>query len=189
MRPRTLKSATFFLALGITGCGGGASAPAPATNTAKPAAPAPATPTPAATSAETPVENADAGYRYVVPTGWKSERGEGYALLVSPDSSVRIAVLTADAGLDKDLGKAIEAEVQHVVKDLKRDGAVEHRDVNGIATDTAKGTGTYEGHEIRWSANRLEMKKPVFVVGFASSKDYDANKPAVDRFVASFKKI
>jgi hypothetical protein len=40
-----------------------------------------------------------------------------------------------------------------------------------------------------WSANRLELKQPVFAVGFAASKDYETHKPAIDRFVSSFKKV
>jgi hypothetical protein len=185
MRARELTAVTLFLAIGAAGCGGSAPGPAPAPPPAantKPAA-APAAP------GETPVENADAGYRYTVPAGWSSEQGEGYALVASPDRNVRIAILTANPGQEKDLGKAIEAEVQHVIKELKRDEKVEDRDVNGIKSATAKGTGKYEGMDVTWSANRLELKKTVFVVGFAPSKDYETQKPTIDRFVSSFKKV
>jgi hypothetical protein len=176
-----------FVAVGVAGCGGGAPAPPPAANT-KPAAPPAAAPTPAA-PAETPVENADAGYRYMVPAGWKSEQGEGYSLVTSPDGNVRIAVLTAEPGAEKDLGKAIEAEVKHLIKDIKSDEKIEDRDVNGIKTESVKGTGTYEGKDVMWSANRLELKKAVFVVGIVAAKDFEAQKPTIDRFVSSFKKV
>ena len=125
----------------------------------------------------------------MVPAGWKSEQGEGYALVASPDGNVRIAILAADPGEEKDLGKAIEAEVKHLIKDLKRDEKIEARDVNGIKTETVKGTGTYEGKEVMWSANRLELKKAVFVVGIVAAKDFEAQKRTIDRFVSSFKKV
>ncbi|HQR39622.1 MAG TPA: hypothetical protein PLF26_14630 [Blastocatellia bacterium] len=190
MKRMLFSGVVLSVALAGFGCGAEPTkAPAPAAN--KNAAPV-ATNTPPATpsaTAGTPVKLDEAGLSYVVPTGWSSETGEGYALVASGDKTVRIALLIPKEGKTEATQAAIEEAIKDVIKNAKADGKPEETTLDGMPVSRVTGTGEHDGKQVKWVASRIQATKTLFVIAFGTPDDMQKHQSEIDSLRASVKKI
>ena len=186
------------IALVFSGCG----AP-PAANAAKPAASNSANKTSdsttntAANTASAPKADGDvlkideAGIQMVVPKGFKFSKDGQDTVVKSEDEGVDIRFsVPKDGDYDKIVEDAAN-EIDDYLVDVKVNGEVQTRSLNGMETRELNGTAlTEEKIPVMWNLTVLKTpKRPVLINVYAEKDSIEKSSADVKKFLQSIQKV
>ena len=194
----TLTALALLGGLLLTACGGAKPAPEANKNTAsKPAATPAAAEKPKAEADKPKAEmseegetltNADAGVKFTVPKGWKSEKGESLTV-TSPDDGVAVSFVVSSAD---DLEKAVDAaanEMDKLIKNAKIEQQGKESTVNGLKAVSMNGTGELEGKPVAWDLSIVVAKKPLLVISIGAPESIQKHGKDYETMVNSIKPL
>ena len=188
-----LSIAILTIAMVFSGCG----AP-PAANAAKPAASNSANKTSDSTTNTAAAPKADgdvlkideAGIQMVVPKGFKFSKDGEDTVVKSEDEGVDIRFsVPKDGDYDKIVEDAAN-EIDDYLVDVKVNGQVQTRSLNGMETRELNGTAVTEDKiPVMWNLTVLKApKRPVLVNVYAEKDSIEKSSADVKKFLQSIQK-
>lgn len=128
------------------------------------------------------------GITFDLPAGWKAEQ-DGEQLTVSPAGGGVAVVfwMTEQDNFDAVM-KALGEELGKQLKNLKFDGEPKEEPHNGMHHVAVSGSGEVEGHEVLFSADVLQAKKPLIVLTFGSAENLQKHSAEYSKLVKSIRK-
>jgi len=189
-----LSIAILTIAMVFSGCG----AP-PAANAAKPAASNSANKTSDSTTNTAAAPKADgdvlkideAGIQMVVPKGFKFSKDGEDTVVKSEDEGVDIRFsVPKDGDYDKIVADAAN-EIDDYLQDVKVNGQVQTRSLNGMETKELNGTAkTEDNMPVMWNLTVLKTsKRPVLINVYAEKDSIEKSSADVKKFLQSIQKV
>jgi predicted Zn-dependent protease len=130
-----------------------------------------------------------AGIKFEKPDGWKHEADGDTMTLYAPDHSMSIVITVAqEDSLDQAINE-LDSELSNVMTDIESNGKPQKSDVNGMTTYTVAGTGKIQGTDVSWAVDLLQARRPVFVITFGKTGEWDEHKDEYAAFARSIRKI
>ena len=131
----------------------------------------------------------EGGISFVLPAGWKAEPN-GSQLTASPEEGgISIAFWVTGEDDFEAASEAVGAELGKMLKNVKLDGEPKEDTHNGMPHASFTGTGQLEGHDVLFSADLLQAKKPVIVLTFGVADQLHKHAEEYAQLVKSIKKI
>jgi predicted Zn-dependent protease len=129
------------------------------------------------------------GITFDVPPGWKAEP-DGAQLTVSPeDDSVGVVFWVTEEEDFEHAAKALGVELGKQVKNLKIDDEPKVNTHNGMQHAAVTGSGQVGGHDVLFSADLLQAKKPFIVLTFGSEESLKKHAAEYSQLVKSIKQV
>ena len=129
------------------------------------------------------------GITFDVPAGWKTE-ANGAQLTVSPaEGGISVAFWVTEEDEFDAATEAVGEELGKMLKNVKLDGEPKEDTHNGMPHASFSGTGEFEGHEVLFSADLLQAKKPVIVLTVGAPAQLEKHAAAFAKMVKSIRKL
>lgn len=133
----------------------------------------------------------DAKVSITIPDSWKVETEENSLTANSPDESVVLLFMVVEATDTDEALKALDKELDKVVKNVKTDGKPEEITVNGMKGVVIDGTGKVDGQKVDLGLLVLSTKsgKVLFGLGFGETGKYKKHEADVEKIFKSIKPL
>ena len=129
------------------------------------------------------------GLTFEAPAGWKAEPDGDQLTVSAPDGSIAVVFWVSEEDDFEAATKALGEELAKQVKNLKLDGEPKEDTHNGMPHASVSGSGQIEGHDVLFSADLLEAKKPVIVLTFGSADNIHKHADEYAKLVKSIRKV
>ena len=164
------------------------------TNATKPAETKPVDVKPIEARAETkPMPPADdnvyshpeGGIKFKVPQGWKVQTEGDTLTTLAPDNTVSVSFWVPPAENFEQALKAVDAELDKVLKRVKPSGKPTRDTLNGMETYNQDGTAVVNGAQVQWSAHFIQAKRPVFALAVVAPELWESHSDELRSLVQS----
>ncbi len=131
----------------------------------------------------------EGGITFTLPAGWKAEPN-GSQITASPEEGgISIAFWVTEEDDFEAASEAVGEELGKMLKNIKLDGEGKEDTHNGMPHASYSGSGQIEGHDVLFSADLLQAKKPVIVLTFGVAGQLEKHAAAYSQLVKSIKKV
>jgi len=134
-------------------------------------------------------KNEDAGIQMEIPAGWKAEPDGETLTITAPDSSISIVFWALGETSFDDAIKALDQELDKVLKHVKVTEPAKEDTLNGMRTVGESGTAEVDGVKLEWSLDLVKARKPVIVLAFAAPDAMEKHADQLVKFLKSIKRI
>ena len=129
------------------------------------------------------------GITFTLPAGWKAEP-DGEQLTASPEGGgISISFWVTEEDDFEAASEAVGEELGKMLKNIKLDEDKKEDTHNGMPHASFTGSGQIEGHDVLFSADLLQAKKPVIVLTFGVADQIQKHAAAYSQLVKSIKKV
>ena len=129
------------------------------------------------------------GITFTLPASWKAEP-DGEQIVASPEAGgISISFWVTEEDDFEAASEAVGEELGKMLKNIKFDGEPKEDTHNGMPHASFTGTGQMEGHDVLFSADLLQAKKPVIVLTFGVASQLEKHAAAYSQLVKSIKKV
>ena len=129
------------------------------------------------------------GITFELPAGWKAEPN-GSQLTASPaEGGVSVAFWVTDEDEFDAAVDAVGKELDKLLDNVKLEGEPKADTHNGMTHASVNGTGQIQGHDVVFSADILQAKKPVIVLTFGVADQLHKHAEEYAKLVKSIKKV
>lgn len=129
------------------------------------------------------------GITFTLPAGWKAEP-DGAQLTASPEEGgISISFWVTEEDDFEAASEAVGEELGKLLKNIKLDEDKKEDTHNGMPHASFTGSGQIEGHDVLFSADLIQAKKPVIVLTFGVADQIQKHAAAYTQLVKSIKKV
>jgi hypothetical protein len=130
----------------------------------------------------------EGGIQFDVPDEWDVEVKEEVLTLSTPDGTVVFSFWVPETDTVEDAFDAMSEEMESLIDDpdVTHEGESE---LNGMPVYEIRGTGKLKGTPTEWSFSLVIAKKPIIVLILSNPDRWEKNRPAVERFAESIRKM
>jgi predicted Zn-dependent protease len=129
------------------------------------------------------------GITFELPAGWKAEP-HGAQITASPaEGGISVAFWVTEEDEFDAATDAVGKELDKLLDNVKLDGEPKEDTHNGMQHASVSGTGQIEGHDVLFSADILQAKKPVIVLTFGVADQLHKHAEEYSKLVKSIKKV
>lgn len=131
----------------------------------------------------------DGGVTFTLPAGWKAEPN-GTQITASPEGGgISVSFWVTEEDDFEAASEAVGTELSKMLKNVKLDGEPKEDTHNGMPHASFTGSGQTEGHDVVFSADLLQAKKPVIVLTFGVADQLEKHAADYSKLVKSIKKV
>jgi hypothetical protein len=132
--------------------------------------------------------HAPSGVQFDVPDGWKAEPDGEQIAVSSADETFTVVFWVAAEEEFKDAIDALDEELGKTITHMKVSGQGKEGVHNGMDYFSKNGTGEVEDVAVLWSVDLLLAKKPLIILTFAATENFNKNIKGYQALVASIRK-
>jgi hypothetical protein len=133
--------------------------------------------------------HAPSGIQFDLPDGWTAEPDGEQLAISSADDTFSVVFWVAEDEEFKDAVEALHDELGKTIKNIKVTNEGKEGVHSGMPYFSQNGTGEVEGVAVLWSVDLLKAKKPVIILTFAATENFNKNIKGYQKLVASIRKV